>query len=192
MSTVVICPIKDSAPGPALQSAFTLAAFLQEIGERPQMQTSWLCSNLAKARMLLVRSALESRADQVLLLDDDIVHTPNDFATLAAADVDIVSGAYSFREPGGTTVGYPLSGGETRGRMLEMLTVGMGYLLVKRKALVALVEAHGDDLFEMRRDLGEDELLSQRWRSLGGQLWLHTAVQLGHVGPCIYRPEASA
>lgn len=190
MSVVVICPVKDSSPGPCLQSAFALAAFLQGIGERPRMQTTWLCSNLAKARMLLVREALDSRADHILFLDDDIVHTPNDFATLQAADVDVISGAYSFREPGGTTIGYPLDGGEQRGRCLEMLSIGLGYCLVKRAALARLVEAYDDDLFAMRVKGGEDELFSSHWRALGGQLWLHTAVQLGHVGPHIFRSGA--
>ena len=86
--------------------------------------------------MILVREALDSRADHISSLTTTS-STPNDFATLQAADVDIISGAYSFREPGGTTIGYPLDGGEQRGRCLEMLSIGLGYCLVKRAALDA-------------------------------------------------------
>lgn len=193
MKICIISPVKDSIQEPAVASVVALAMHLTRQGHDVVRRSTWLSSNLAQARALLVREALATGAERVLFLDDDIVFDPADFDCLAVLDVgdDIVSGSYKRRATDGEWVGAPLEGGTDRGALLAMHHVGMGFALMTRGCLLRMVEAHGDGAFEFRYDgtmvTGEDKIFCSRWRELGGRIWLHTGVQLGHVGPNIFR-----
>lgn len=193
MKLCILTPVKDSIPEPAVTSVVDLAIALTRRGVDVVRRTVWLSSNLPKARTMLVRQALESGADLALFVDDDIHFTVADLDVLldARQGDDIVSGAYRKRCLGGEHIGSPSASGSDRGPLLAMDRIGLGFALAPRRCLERMIEAHGDGCFEFRFDgtrmLGEDETFCDRWRAMGGRIWLHAQVNLGHVGPHIFR-----
>jgi hypothetical protein len=190
MNIFAITPVKDSMPGPAARSMVKLAIEQGRRGYQFDYEQTWLSSNLPKARTKLARAAVASSADFVLFADDDIAFTPADVYALAALDCDFVSGMYTKRNEEGVVIGDPI-GDDPIGDMLEMRRVGLGFCLVRRTALAAILEKHGDGAFEFRFDgtriIGEDETFCDNWRAMGGQVWMHMQVQLGHIGPAVFK-----
>lgn len=191
MKVVVLTPIKDSVAGPAHASTLDFAVEATRRGHDLVFKTSWLSSNLAKARCSLLRAALSESPDRILWLDDDIVFRVEDALALLALEHDLVSGCYKRRETNGETIGHPLEGGRQIGALLEMERIGLGFASMSLRCASTLFAAHGDGLFEFRFDgrrmLGEDEVLCDRWRAQGGAVWIHLGIELGHVGPTIFR-----
>lgn len=186
MKVALITPIKDTLPGPAHVAVVDFAIEATKRDIDLVFKTTWLSSNLAKSRMMLAREALKSDADRILMVDDDIIFSPKDAFTLLDMNADMIGGCYKKRITNGETIGDPLDGGSQVGLLLEMRRIGLGFTALSRSCLLQLVEKHGDGLFEFLFDgtriVGEDEVFCDRWRQLGGSIWLHTAVNLGHVG----------
>lgn len=191
MSLCIITPIKDSCPGPARDAAIDFATeYTFRTGKRLQRRSTWLSSHLARSRTVLTREALLTNCEHILFLDDDITFSPEDVFSLLNANEDFISGIYHHRKPNGDITGRPVENPEQKGSLLDMQFVGLGFSLIKRTALEKLINIYGEALFEFAFDgervRGEDELFCERWRKLGGRIWLHTDVKLGHVGPCIF------
>ncbi len=192
-SLCIVSPVRDGVAAPAAQSLVDFVAGYSARGGRVAYRSNWLASDLARARNMLVSDALATEADRILWHDADIVFTPEDVDALLALDMggDMISGAFCRRSSGREVVGTPLEGGADRGALLEMSRVGFGFLLMPRASLALLHAKHGEALFEFRADGGEviseDFVFSDRWRALGGRIWLHRGVRLGHVGPHIFR-----
>jgi hypothetical protein len=196
MKLAMVTPIKDSISGPCHAALVGLAIDLTKKGFDVVHQIAWLSSNLPQARMQLVREALAANADRVLFVDDDILFSPSDFHTLYGAALerknDLLAGDYKKRIMGGAHVGAPLEGGADSGSLLAMDHVGFGFVLATRACLESMIMAHGDACFEIGRAetgaiVGEDVSFCRKWRAMGGRVWLHTQVNLGHIGPHIFR-----
>ena len=191
-SLCIVTPIRDAVVGPSHVSLMRLAIEYSRLGGRVHHATTWLSSNLALARARLVDVALRSEAERILMVDDDIVFTVEDFLALSALDIgnDVVSGVYLKKQPSAGHVGTSLENGETRGALVEVASIGLGFALFTREGLSAMQSACGEGMFEFRFDgeriLGEDEVFCARWRSLGQRVWMLQTVRVGHVGPHIY------
>ena len=187
MSLCVLTPIKDHVAGPHHVSMVALAC---EFGSSMHHRTTWLSSHLAEARNVLLVEALKTNADRILFADDDIAFTVDDVRALLAVEEDVVAGAYTTRTPRGVVAGDPIEGGAKRGALLPMRCVGMGLTMLSRACVERMVEAHPMTAFEFRaeggRVHGEDEVFCQKWRAMGGAVWMHTGVRVGHVGPHVY------
>jgi hypothetical protein len=105
----------------------------------------------------------------------------------------------------------------TRNGFVKARYAGTGFLMVRRTALIAMIERYpelryrrehkGDDpltdsrwrsaLFNCLIDetgayLSEDYSFCRRWTDMGGEIWVDYKSRLNHVGPMIFRGDLAA
>ncbi len=163
-------------------------------------------SLIMEARNTIVSDFLESQAGDLVFIDADIEWKPEDLLRLLNHDAGVVSGAYrrksdplSFpvRFPGGATVTLDRNTG-----LMEASRVGCGFLRLRRDALRQMTEARADLRYTGTRAdgskrpcwalfdtslvdgelCGEDFTFCDRWRALGGKVWLDPEITLKHIG----------
>lgn len=166
-------------------------------------------SFLPKLRDLLTADFLNSGAEFMACIDADMGWTETDLSRLLNHDRDFVSGVYPKKELGrnDTMARYT---GKTDGDLKEAYYVGGGFIVVKRDAVLKMVEtfsetmSYGGDGAEgvdkvcglwspfcgmpkAQTYLAEDYSFCARWRMLKGEIWVDPAVQLSHVGEHVYQ-----
>lgn len=97
---------------------------------------------------------------------------------------------------------------QTQNGCIPILDAATGFLLMSRDAILRVIEAYPDLMVvsddpqsrgklywaifdtmlepETRRYLSEDYAFSRRWQKVGGTVWLHVGVQLGHFGNTLF------
>lgn len=202
----------DFAPQAAL-SFVSLAAAL----EREQIRWTWDIeagdSNHARAWNLLFHRFLQSDAQWLIGLDTDQTFTPQNVLDLVNAGEDYVMAAIEKRNGSGVIVGHPLENGERRGPLAELYRTGFGVFAATRRciemlsasrlavgAVFSVDQGHANEgqlVAEcVNQGLGDgrwlaaDDVFSDRWRALGGKLWIHTGVRCGHIGTKVYGGES--
>lgn len=191
MKLCIVSPVLRSVEAPAVAALADTLIELTKRGHEVVYKNTWLSSVLPHARTKMTEEALRSGAEKTLFLDDDIVFTVADLDCLLALDMgdDIVSGAYPQKNTTGACIGLTLEEPK-RGALHPMAFIGLGFALMTRNCLERMMAAY-DSPFEFRYEngslRGEDVLFCERWRAIGGRIWLHEGVQLGHVGPHIFR-----
>lgn len=166
---------------------------------------------LAHARNTIVRDFLNSTSDRLLFIDADITFDPEDVFALLDRDEDVIGGLVSTKSPlkrhNATFIGphetKTIDGTE---KLHEALFIGTGFLSLSRKCLENLVKAmpelryqdHPETpaayaLFDtgvvQGRYVGEDLMFCLRWRKIGGRIWVHTGLNLGHIGTHTYESK---
>jgi hypothetical protein len=167
-----------------------------------QVQTG---SFLPINRDVLTARFLESAATHMLCIDSDIGWTPADAQALLATRKDFISGCYPKKQPN-PTVPAKLTG-HRQGDIWEAEYVPGGFLLLSRACVERMVGAYR--ALEYKRDgmklwalwsslfidgetyAGEDVAFCNRWRALGGQVWLHQGVALKHYGETCFEIPGS-
>lgn len=162
------------------------------------------------ARALLIRKVIESKADQLVFLDDDVSHEPGDLLRLLETPGDIVAGTYRFKSPQEEYMGRlnkldgaPVPSLAPNG-CYEAFFVPAGFLKISRAAIDMMVERYPDldfsrpteegrnyyDLFQHgvikvnneKTWFGEDYAFSLRANLMGLKTWLLPDLNLGHHG----------
>lgn len=163
--------------------------------------------NQALARNCLAHLFLESGYDVMICGDRDSVFEPEDVANLFRAGRDVVGACCKMRTLDSNWVGSEMLPRVQDGALIEMARIGFGLVALTRHA-VSTMAANAPSIVpqtgacagkfiaevfrpevdpETRNPIGVDYAFSDRWRALGGHLWLHTGVQIGHVGPHVFR-----
>jgi hypothetical protein len=158
-----------------------------------------------------VAKFLASDATHLIFLDYDMQWTPGDLLRLVTADMPVVTGNYRVknawgrwvsrekRDADGHVVGIPRKDGD--GHLVEAVQIAMGFTCIKRGVFEAMRDAAPDEWYtqgegenelrcydwftrirEGRMHFGEDYSFCQRWRALGGQMWIEPNVTLHHWG----------
>lgn len=99
--------------------------------------------------------------------------------------------------------------------IVEVREAGTGFMLIHRDVFTKMIEKFSDEMrFETdmgdqggprtikydfftvgvrtdpllgyKRFLSEDWYFCQRWREMGGKVWMHTKIQCGHIGQFVY------
>jgi hypothetical protein len=99
--------------------------------------------------------------------------------------------------------------------IVEVREAGTGFMLIHREVFTRMIEKFSDEMrFETdmgditgprtikydfftvgvrldpllgyRRFLSEDWYFCQRWREMGGKIWMHTGIQCGHIGNFVF------
>lgn len=219
MKLAIVTPIHDKVAAHTFVSMSGFCAAAAGKGYELKMNPLVQLAILPHGRNVLLQEAYDWGADVVLSVDDDMIFMPDDAFKLISyvtdsnvvddmRDQDVVSGVYKYKNEKNVTVGHALKDGETRGELMEMDLVGMGFAAISRRCLDEMMkssekyfdETTGVDvhcLYEMRlapldsrrRRIfhGEDRVFCDRWRALGGRIWLATDVVVGHVGYKVYR-----
>jgi hypothetical protein len=167
-----------------------------------------LDSMITRCRNVLLAQFLASDATELLFIDADVAFGNGVFARLMSHQVDVVAGIYPARgEPEQYPV-RPLEGclmysAEHPG-LMEVEAVPAGFLRISRHAAERLVEAFSDDWYEDKTAQGlkiynifdfklqgreywsEDYLFCQRWREIGGKVWIDPDLPLSHTGEKVF------
>lgn len=153
----------------------------------------------------------DAEQTHLLFLDSDVLFDPDDLVRLVAMATfkDVVAGIYPAKQIAPPTFyAVPVEGaGGTLNQcrdtgLIEHKRVPTGFMCIRRRVLSDLIDAHPESAYTPRhgphagRTLhhlfplhlsdgelwGEDMAFCDRWRDLGGKIWVDPTIKLGHVG----------
>lgn len=167
-------------------------------------------SLVMRGRHTLMAEFLKSDCTHLLFWDVDIEpRDPSIVRQMLATGHDIVGGACPFRGEGGGVVCNIRQVDKDRCRIetddfqcVEVSEVGTGFLLMSRKAIVKMCEAHpelmyfsdlpsgyGEPMWALfdtvivdRRFLSEDYFFCRLWRGVGGAVYVYVPFEARHWG----------
>jgi hypothetical protein len=171
-------------------------------------------SNVNRARNSCAAKFLSGDATHLMFVDADIQFNPRDIVKLIGHDKDIVGGIYPQKTLPPKMVVNTLDSARTEDDLIEVGTLGTGFMLVKRTVFEQMIAAgatpYRDDIglsdtennnqydfFNCTIDsngryLTEDWSFCRKWRELGGTIWADTTVALAHVGYYRFQPDMGA
>ena len=171
-------------------------------------------SNVNRARNSCAAKFLAGDATHLMFVDADIQFNPTDIVKLVAHDKDIVGGIYPQKTLPPKMVVNTLDNARTEGDLIEVGTLGTGFMLVKRTVFEQMIASgatpYGDDIglsdvensnqydfFNCTIDsngryLTEDWSFCRKWRELSVTIWADTTVALAHVGYYRFQPDMGA
>jgi hypothetical protein len=164
-------------------------------------------SLIPRARNHLAREFLETNYEWFLFIDTDIIFTPEDIKRLISHNKDIICGLCAKKQIKTEFVVNILDRDhkpDEKGA-LEVKYGGTGVMLIKRHVFEDMIKAHPEieyvddsnigaglcwDFFSVgvvnRRYLSEDWYFCERWRNMGGQVFVDTKVLCQHIGTMTY------
>ena len=191
---------------------FTIMAMQNSINF--QIDTLSNESNVNRARNSCAAKFLSGDCSHLMFVDADIQFNPQDIVKLINHDKDIVGGIYPQKTLPPKMVVNTLNNGEHEGDLIEVGTLGTGFMLIKRSVFEKMIEegatpyvdaiglspeenANQYDFFQCTIDskgryLTEDWSFCRRWRQLGGKIWADTKIALAHVGYYRFQPDLGA
>jgi len=168
-------------------------------------------SNVNRARNSCAAKFLAGDATHLMFVDADIQFNPTDIVKLVAHDKDIVGGIYPQKTLPPKMVVNTLDNGKREGDMVEVGTLGTGFMLIKRHVFQQMIAAGATkytdaiglnslennnqyDFFNCTIDsngryLTEDWSFCRKWRELNGQIWADITIALTHVGYYRFQPS---
>lgn len=158
------------------------------------------CPYISAARAIMLRKALDAKADVIVFIDHDLSWKPENLLTLIETEGDVVAGTYRFKKPGDHYMGQPLPGLDGLPQVradgaIRAHSVPAGFLKITKECVNAFIGAHPEllygDRFAPHIDLfnhgawqgvwyGEDYAFCRRWRDLGGEIWLLPELEIDH------------
>jgi hypothetical protein len=168
-------------------------------------------SNVNRARNSCAAKFLSGDCTHLMFVDADIQFNPKDIVKLINHDKDIVGGIYPQKTLPPKMVVNTLNNGEQQGDLIEVGTLGTGFMMIKRSVFEKMIEAGATpyvdaiglstqenanqyDFFQCTIDsqgryLTEDWSFCRRWRQLGGKIWADKTIGLTHVGYFRFPPD---
>jgi hypothetical protein len=165
-------------------------------------------SLLPHARNALLADFLTTECTDLVWIDADISWEPGMFSRLLSHDVDLVAGAYRHkREPESYPVNWlpkPELWADPETGLLEVADVPMGFTRMSRAMAQKMSDAYSmlayrhhsapdldcRCLFDLELInggyFGEDYVFCQKWRGLGGKVWIDPDLTLTHHGMAGY------
>tara|TARA_B100001093_G_scaffold167453_1_gene160075 strand:+ start:4694 stop:5359 length:666 start_codon:yes stop_codon:yes gene_type:complete len=191
---------------------FTIMALQNNINF--QVDTLSNESNVNRARNSCTAKFLNGDATHLMFVDADIQFNPADIVKLINHDKDIVGGIYPQKTLPPKMVVNTINNGKVEGDLIEVGTLGTGFMLVKRRVFEEMIKhgatpyvddiglskeenANQYDFFQCTIDsqgryLTEDWSFCRRWRQLGGSIWADKTIALTHVGYFRFPPNMEA
>jgi hypothetical protein len=169
-------------------------------------------SDVSRGRNRAVQATFDANYTHLLFADCDMEFTPADVLRLIAHDKDVCVGPYRKKNPRDeyNYEFIPSETGEVTvcgvTGCMEVMRAGTGFMLIKRTVFEQMRDAmpeirHVERLasgewretcswFEFqirdtangREQFSEDYNFCERWRSLGGRIWMDPTLKLGHYG----------
>lgn len=185
-----------------VQSMMATIPVLLEYGIGYEFLTLANQSLVHRARNQIVRRFMDSDTDYLCMIDADMGWKPDALLRLLASGKDVAAVAgprkqdpvsFCINLEGPPAVACPQTG------FLEAQEVGSGFMVLSRKAIQMMADAHQDrryfdpgsqqwvvNLFENTiedyREYSEDYTFCRRWRKLGGKVYVDPNSGLDHVG----------
>ena len=203
-------------------SEATFTSFVRFIARAPQWGLEWSLDTLVneslipRGRNALVARAMHNpRATHLMFVDADIGFDPEYILMLLQEDVDVIGGGYPKKSLPIDYVINPIAGGIADEVKAEVERIGTGFLLLKKNVFSRMSEAmpelkYTDDcgldpsinqhlyaffecgLFGEKVFMSEDWLFCNRWRSLGGKIFISKRFALTHIGSYAFSEAAQA
>jgi hypothetical protein len=208
MDITIGLPMYQGAGGLTISSLLSLQAALLERGDTVDFDIEMGGSIITKVRNRIVRRFLESGNDYLVFIDADMVFDCKDILTLIDSDADVCALNYRYRKPELKWANRPMldDDGEVEavkvnGKVwINTEAAGTGLMAIHRRALVRMVEACSDFVYEDNGQTvaifdfelsdghyyGEDYLFCKRWKAIGGDIWTLADTTTGHVGETAY------
>jgi hypothetical protein len=185
----------------------SIREIIQSGGEFPRFYFRVGDADLCRARNAIIFHFLRSDCTDLVLVDSDISWPEGALTRLVSHDQDFVLGAYRGRTD---EEAYFILWPEHREMDYPLLRVdggSIGFCRLTRHCVEELVASlngkHFTDPrvpdevipwlidFETRDGvrLEEGYALCQRWRELGGSVWVDPMIKLGHTGPKIFQGD---
>lgn len=165
-------------------------------------------SLVTRARNTLIAKGMANPSNtHFMFIDADVSFTTNDIYKLVAADKEVIGGLYPKKSYPINYVYNPLAVTDVPDEkgLQQIRHIGTGFMLIKRHAIERMFSHYVDlkykndlnldkiyeqfmyALFDTSIDenqsyLSEDWTFCNRWRSIGGQVWMNKDVKLGHSG----------
>lgn len=171
-------------------------------------------SNVNRARNTCAAKFLAGDATHLMFVDADIQFNPADIVKLVNHNKDIVGGIYPQKTFPPKMVVNTLDNAQRDGDLVEVGTLGTGFMLIKRDVFLKMIDAGATkyvdqiglsevennnqyDFFNcvidsQGRYLTEDWSFCREWRRLGGEIWADTSIALAHVGYHRFQPDMEA
>ena len=203
-------------------SEVTFTSFVRFIARAPQWGLEWSLDTLVneslipRGRNALVARAMHNpRATHLMFLDADIGFDPEYILMLLQEEVDVIGGGYPKKSLPIDYVINPINDGESDDAKAEVERIGTGFLLMKREVFSRMAEGmpelkYTDDcgldpsindhlyaffecgLFGEKVFMSEDWLFCNRWRNLGGRIFISKRFALTHVGTYAFSEASQA
>jgi len=168
---------------------------------------------ITDARAAIVSKFLRSPCTDLVYLDWDVVWEKGALLKLVDHPVDFVGGIYpQRRDPITYSIRTVKEGrvldADPKTGLCEVAGLHGGFMRLRRHVLEHMVVQYRDRAFErdgqiwvdlfgdyfyisngQRRKLGEDYAFCQRWRDMGGKVWLDPSIRIGHIGSKMFAGE---
>jgi hypothetical protein len=194
-------------------------------------------SLISRSRNILTAKFLASDCTHMLFIDADIGYDPRAILRLLIKDKEIVTAAYPIKEINWAQVKERAESGSEAADLvehgvrfvvnfkpdsngvisvvdgiMEVHDAGTGFMMIKREALLKMIEAYPELKFtddggalvteednkwayaffnsyidENNRFLSEDYGFCRYWQKIGGRIWVDPSIQLTHVGKMKYK-----
>jgi|TARA_R110002153_G_scaffold147426_1_gene298655 hypothetical protein len=165
-------------------------------------------SLVTRARNTLIAKGMANKSNtHFMFIDADISFTSTDIFKLISADKDVIGGLYPKKTYPIEYVFNPLNGDDVVDEhgLQKVRHTGTGFMLIKRTVIEQMFKSYTElwyqsdlgldsalDTFmyalfdtvldEKRKYLSEDWTFCNRWRAIGGEIWVNSTVKLGHSG----------
>jgi len=153
---------------------------------------------------------LRTRYEAMIFIDGDIEFAPEDVAKLYNLGKEVACAAYAMKRPSGGVTAWKdgaLVKLDDLDGPTEVDYAGTGFLMIRRAVFDQMAEKY-EDLRHMegtgevwaffntfikpaprwqdRYFVSEDYAFCERWRAIGGSIWLEPSIRLGHWGTARY------
>jgi hypothetical protein len=163
-------------------------------------------SMVARGRSFLASQFLtneqSANCTDLVFIDTDLEWSGDEFLRLCSHDVDVVGGAYPFKDDTGDfPLQWPSEGLFEEGGLWNVKAVTPGFMRISRRALEKMAREMAwlqfndrgnkegqkswmffDNLHRSTGIYDEGYVFCERWRTLGGQVYLDPDLNLTHVG----------
>lgn len=214
--SVMICTPIARAPAWQYTFAFAeTCVMLDRLGVRYGTQFVIGSSNLARARNTLAARFMASGFDDLLFIDDDMGWQPNSVLRLLASEQPLIAGVGRKKVKKPNTdpdVWCAHFDPGAQGRLesdemgnVEALGTGTAFMKISRVVFETMIAAHPEWKVPCAPEMpaavkaayhaffrfgdeeqGEDFVFCDRWRALGGRVFIDPSIELTHVGEEAY------
>lgn len=160
-------------------------------------------SMVARGRNVLVAKFLEDEKNtDLFLIDTDLSFSVDDFIRMCNHPVDVVAGAYPYKDDAGQfPLRWPLDGLYEQGGLWEVQAVTPGFLRLTRNCLLKMTRQLGhlqytdnalgigkkswmlfDNACRQTGVYDEGYIFCEYWHQLGGKVWLDPKCRISHMG----------
>lgn len=158
------------------------------------------CPYISAARSIMLRQALDAKADVIVFIDHDLSWQPDALLKLIETPGDVVAATYRFKRDDEEYMGRLIPGINgcpivREDGCIKSFCIPAGFMKITRAGVNKFIEAYPEllygekcnphiDLFQHGAHkgtwIGEDYMFSQRWIDKCGDIWLIPNIDVDH------------